>query len=799
MKKIFNISALLAMCLMILAGCQEEMVSTDQYAEDGVTLKAFGPSPVMRGGELRFLGTNLDKVVEVLIPGVDPITEITVVKSGIPSEIRVTVPKDGPEPGFVTLKTSDGEEIVTKTLLTFSEPIIIESLTPASIAPGETLTIKGDYFNLIHEVIFAEGVLVSEKDFKKHDRYEIQVVVPVEARTGVVGLGDLDELNNEDPELFANVIYSEEELVVAQPEVTKMEAPRYKAGETVKIIGKNFQYVEALNLPGAAAVEFTKNAANTEITFVLPAAAQDGEAVLVAKSGVEVVAGKYETVVPTELAAAPQPVKAGAVLTVTGQDIDLVTGVDLPNAAGVEFQNAEAFTLTVPDTAQEGDVTLKMANGKSVTVAYTLVKPAVTELPASASAGSDMTITGTDLDLVKSVTFGGDLKVDVAAVDGTITVAVPTTAETGALKLNLANGTSVETESVTIDKPVACYITELPGSDVEIHGGQVLIVPVANEDKLTGVQVNGEDVKYLLNNTDLYISIPKMAKEGTVIRLISSNGAVEYVIDCIPDNRIEKVIWSGSFDFGEWKNNFEIKPAGLFTDAELQVGQNIRIYGTATSPEWAVQIYDGLWAGIPVAEGEKDGSGNPTNAFKASSPASANFAADGYIEFVVTEAIYESLTTKGDWGNSVIFNGTGFIITKVSIYYEISLEVTLWEGEVITSGWSGQGLLSDAGLELKEAGAKAGQTVHFYIEPLEEAWQLKIVEGHWGPEYAFFCSPGNFGEGGVGTEVDLAATGGKISLKLTQEILDAAFTQGWWGNTFILCGTNVKCTKVTLE
>ena len=291
MKKIFNISALLAMCLMILAGCQEEMVSTDQYAEDGVTLKAFGPSPVMRGGELRFLGTNLDKVVEVLIPGVDPITEITVVKSGIPSEIRVTVPKDGPEPGFVTLKTSDGEEIVTKTLLTFSEPIIIESLTPASIAPGETLTIKGDYFNLIHEVIFAEGVLVSEKDFKKHDRYEIQVVVPVEARTGVVGLGDLDELNNEDPELFANVIYSEEELVVAQPEVTKMEAPRYKAGETVKIIGKNFQYVEALNLPGAAAVEFTKNAANTEITFVLPAAAQDGEAVLVAKSGVEVVAG----------------------------------------------------------------------------------------------------------------------------------------------------------------------------------------------------------------------------------------------------------------------------------------------------------------------------------------------------------------------------------------------------------------------------------------------------------------------------------------------------------------------------
>ena len=107
--------------------------------------------------------------------------------------------------------------------------------------------------------------------------------------------------------------------------------------------------------------------------------------------------------------------------------------------------------------------------------------------------------------------------------------------------------------------------------------------------------------------------------------------------------------------------------------------------------------------------------------------------------------------------------------------------------------------MSDGGVELKEAGAKVGQKVHFYIEPLEEAWQLKIVEGHWGPEYIFFCSPGNFGDGGAGTEVDLAATGGKVSLELTQPILDAAFTVGYWGNTFILNATNVKCTKITLE
>lgn len=786
MKKIFNISALLAMCLMILAGCQEEMVSTDQYAEDGVTLKAFGPSPVMRGGELRFLGTNLDKVVEVLIPGVDPITEITVVKSGIPSEIRVTVPKEGPEPGFVTLKTADGKEIVTKTLLTFSEPIVIESLTPASVAPGETLTIKGDYFNLIHEVIFAEGVLVSEKDFKKHDRYEIQVVVPVEARTGVVGLGDLDELNNEDPELFANVIYSEEELIVAQPEVTKMEAPRYKAGETVKITGKNFQYVEALNLPGAAAVEFTKNAANTEITFVLPAAAQDGEAVLVAKSGVEVVAGIYETVVPTELAAAPQPVKAGAVLTVTGQDIDLVTGVDLPNAAGVEFQNAEAFTLTVPDTAQEGDVTLKMANGKSVTVAYTLVKPVVTELPASASAGSDMSITGTDLDLVKSVTFGGDLKVDVAAVDGTITVAVPTTAETGALKLNLANGTSVETESVTIDKPVACYITELPGEDVEVKGGTVLTVPVANEDKLTGVQINGEDVNYLLNKTDLYISLPNMAAEGTVIKLISSNGAVEYIIDCVPDNRVENVLPVPAFDLGAWGYNQEILGESLIAAGIESDGAVLRFYVTPTGGYAQLKIANANWEEYTTYKYNES-------------------EVPEVIEVPVTAELLDIiLNVRDEWNSDRVLwiQGEHLIVNKIAVFYEISLEVTLWEGEALVDDWHDDYkpfMLSDAGKELKDAGAEAGQVVYFYLTPTESDWKLQIIEGHWGPTYASICAVGSDTEGGKFVEVDLAASGGKYGITLTQEMLDAAYTQQWWGGVFVMNGDNIKVTKITLE
>ena len=114
MKTLHTIKVLLLACMATLGftACDNDDYSTNQY-KGGVSLNAFGPSPVIRGGELRFYGSNLNQVTEVEIPGVAPITDITVVQSGVPSEIRVTVPVDGPEVGLVTLRTANGTEITT--------------------------------------------------------------------------------------------------------------------------------------------------------------------------------------------------------------------------------------------------------------------------------------------------------------------------------------------------------------------------------------------------------------------------------------------------------------------------------------------------------------------------------------------------------------------------------------------------------------------------------------------------------------------------------------------------------------
>ena len=192
MKKIYNVFTLLVVALMglSLAACSNDNLDTNQYKGE-VSLNVYGPSPVMRGGTLRFLGSNLDQVREVIIPDGISITNIEVKQAGVPSEIRVTVPKDGPVPGKVVLVTNTDLIITTKTDLKYTESIVITSI-PLAAMPGDVIKIEGDYLNLVQSLAFADNVLVSMEDFKSHSRYAIEVEVPEEAKTGKLALYTAD-------------------------------------------------------------------------------------------------------------------------------------------------------------------------------------------------------------------------------------------------------------------------------------------------------------------------------------------------------------------------------------------------------------------------------------------------------------------------------------------------------------------------------------------------------------------------------------------------------------------------------
>lgn len=374
MNKIYKFSAWWMACLVLLSSltftaCDTNDVDTNQY-KGGISLNVFGPSPVLRGGELRFLGCGMDQVASVLIPGCDAITDIQLISA---EEIRVIVPQTA-LPGYVTLMLRNGESIVTKTQLTYSEPVSIESFSPESVRPGDVLTIKGEYLNLMHQVIFAENVIVSDEviaeeetteatsKFLKHTRNEIQVRVPEEARSGKIILSDGAEIPNR--------LYSEVELQVVLPSVAEVaDYNNIKPGATLAVTGENFDLVKEVRMENGETMLFTYSAEQKALTFTIPCGAVNGPIYVVPASGVLVQVAEIKMATPEDVKAQETEITAGKELTLTGKNMDMIAAVLFPGVEKAVEPTSLSETkvkVVVPGEAQSGMIQLVLTSGETI-------------------------------------------------------------------------------------------------------------------------------------------------------------------------------------------------------------------------------------------------------------------------------------------------------------------------------------------------------------------------------------------------------------------------------------------------
>ena len=814
-------SFVLLSCLIAvgLTACSDDDLSTNQY-QQGVHLNVFGPSPVMRGGSVHFYGSNLDQVKQVIIPGMDPVTNYEVVKAGIPSEIVVILDKEKPQPGKITLITNTDEKIETLTDLTFIEGIEYASDTqfsPSVVQPDAVLTINGEYLNLVKEVIFADNVVVNAEDFVSQSRYKIEVTVPQEARTGKVILSDGAEI--------PNWIYSDEILQVTTPVVEKVTTPRGEAaqqetvscklGETVTVSGQFFNLVAGVTIGDAETSyitveedQLTVSEDGKTLSFTLPAEAPDGDIDLICRSGVAIPVAILETIAPTECTATPNPAKNGQPLSISGKDLDVVASIEMPNVSeAIEFNynDGKIVIPAVPASAQEGNLVLRMANGKGVEVAYTLVKPTVTAYnPNPVSAGGALTIQGKDLDLVASVLFGegADVaEVAVAADGNSMTLTVPMNAASGAPTLNLINGATVEAPAITVNEATFCYVKELPGEDVEVKAGSAVTLVVANGDKLTGVEVNGTAVQYVLTEGNkLIIGLPESCGAGTKIRIISSNGEITYTLDVTPNTEVNTVIWTGAVDLNAWGINWQFgdgtqsagEDALAFTKIALAEGDVIHLYATAYNDWWQIQFFNGHWE-AQTSIGDTFGNGNNINSGIAS-------LEKGYLDIVVTAQMLNELTTYNDWGYCWILQGEGVVITKISVTHYNSLEQNISNSLVrqddqtqnislpLNITWGDEGrfrILIDKDPAIKDMNLKAGKSVMYFYT--SGTGQIQVNNGNWGA-WTTIADWEN-------------ADDKKMELVLTQDMIDwlkGTQSDGWSSTGMIIQGDGMTIKKVTI-
>lgn len=646
-NKSFLWLVLLLICsTFAFTSCDRDDLNTDQYGNE-ISVLSYGPNPVLRGGVLTFKGANLDQITEIDLPGAEAITSINVVTSGKNSEINIEVPAEKCEPGIVTLKTTKNGEIKTLTPITYIENLkftgfyVGENKENLVGNVGDVLTIEGDYLNNITSVIFANGATMDAENFKSQTRYQIQLVIPAEAGEGRFQISDGN-----------NYMYSEGALSINAPEIDANNAigkSLIKAGETEVLRGTSLDQIASIELNGATveAADFKSQTAS-EITFVISSKVADGEITAVTKSGIRIPFGEITTVVPSQLVATPSPIKNGAELTITGKDMDLITGIAFPNAKESKLNKIETtkVTSTVPEDAQEGDITLSLDNGKTVTVAYKLVKPTVTACtPAAITAGERTIIKGTDLDLVSSVTFPGDVEQTVekfaAQNANAIAVTVPAACAGTGFKLNLKNGTTINIDGQLSIKaatdPAIASVT--PG---EAIAGSTITITGKNFQNIQNLYIGSYKVNRYTSrtNTEIVCQVPANAEVGTykiVMEDPDGNKIEGPEFKVVPaekdiatittnmDNSAIKYPYNFTWDD---TGRFRIMKADLIK-LGVKVGSKMLFYKDA-SATGQVQINDANWVPVEtVAEwdGNKDCI---VKVFDAAMMAAVNSTTDGW-------------------------------------------------------------------------------------------------------------------------------------------------------------------------
>lgn len=327
--------------------------------------------------------------------------------------------------------------------------IELHSFGPSGVQHGEMILFVGSNLDKVTAIVFANGTEVPASEFQTKSASRIEIIVPDAAESGKVTL----KTPQGDIESKTNISF---EVPVKISSITAEAKP----GTNITISGEFINWIETVTFTSDLVVEQEDfvSQSQTELVVTVPMEAQSGF-LMFTSGGTEPMSFSSDealtVTLPTVSTLTPLAIRHASNLSITGTDLDLITSVVFGNDVTVEAANFVSQSVTelivpVPSPAEDGVLTLKQASPIDIVTEeeLTIILPVGTNLtPSPAVPGQDnITITGTDLDLVASLTLPADLVVNASSfVSHTaveIVLAVPEDANQGGILYTTAHGYS---------------------------------------------------------------------------------------------------------------------------------------------------------------------------------------------------------------------------------------------------------------------------------------------------------------------------------------------------------------------
>ncbi len=301
-------------------------------------------------------------------------------------------------------------------------------------------------------------------------------------------------------------------------------------GTVITVSGVGLDAVTAAKVGNAAADVVVDSAVQVRVT--VPTDAQAGRIEVSGSGRVALSATDFlVSGIPVVHTVTPNRIPPGGRLNVSGVNLNLVREARLNTAQlTVVTRSATALTLDLPSGATSGFLTLvdnagvARQSAQQITVVTPLAIASFS--PTTVLRGQVLTVTGSGLERVQTVQFGGNASAAVASHSGStsLTVVVPSAASSGAITLfGDANDSVTSVNSLAVAEQITANASTL----YQVAAGMPVTIVGTGLAAVSGVSVAGSTaIITSQTDTQLVFTVPAGVSCGVITLLSPTQAAV---------------------------------------------------------------------------------------------------------------------------------------------------------------------------------------------------------------------------------------------------------------------------------